>query len=359
MTLNKRQQQIITAKEPKIVVLSGAATGKTTILVERVKYLINELKVPLTEIAMITFTNAAAYEMRKRIGEESDQIFIGTVHSLANKFLRGGGYNTKEEIEQERFDELFSIIEKNPGCVKHYKYVLLDEAQDSSEIQYNFILNLINPENFMFVGDPKQSIYEFSGGRPDIFMEMMYDPEVTYYELNENYRNGHSILEFAKNIITPVMEDNSIAMTYYDGEVSNVRDNINYLVSLIKYSDDSYNSWFFLTRTNAQLDEVMDELTDAGIPCDTFKKASLSNGELYQKMEEDTVKVLTIHTAKGLENKNVIVYGAALYSEDERKVSYVAATRAKENLYWCKRGSKKSRFSTEKGLRKKLNIIEW
>ena len=39
--------------------------------------------------------------------------------------------------------------------------------------------------------------------------------------------------------------------------------------------------------------------------------------------------------SKGLENKNVIVTGARLYSEEERKIAYVAATRAEQSLYWC------------------------
>ena len=57
-------------------------------------------------------------------------------------------------------------------------------------------------------------------------------------------------------------------------------------------------------------------------------------------MKDNRVKVLTIHSSKGLENKNVIVTGALLYSEEERKIAYVAATRAENALYWCSRVSK-------------------
>ena len=352
MILTKQQKEIVTTKEKKVIVISEPATGKTRVLTERVKYLLDN-NVPPEEIAMITFTNAAAYEMSTRIGEQSENMFIGTIHSLANKFLRGGGYDTTDDIENENFDNLFDIIEENMGCVKHYKYVLLDEAQDTSEIQFNFILNIINPENYMFVGDPKQSIYEFSGGRPDIFLELSEDKDVTVYELNQNYRNGYEILQFAKKIIYPIMEDNSVTMTDYCGEVVKMESELRSLVYLIKYSEDNYKDWFFLTRTNSQLDDVIQILKEEEIPCDTFKKATLSNGELYQKMNEDTVKVLTIHTAKGLENKNVIVLGAGLYSPEERKVSYVAATRAKEKLYWCNVKKKKKKTNY------KSRIVQW
>ena len=53
-------------------------------------------------------------------------------------------------------------------------------------------------------------------------------------------------------------------------------------------------------------------------------------------MKENTVKVLTIHTAKGLEANNVIVVGAKFFNTEERCVSYVAATRARNLLVWTR-----------------------
>ena len=86
----------------------------------------------------------------------------------------------------------------------------------------------------------------------------------------------------------------------------------------------------------------IDGLFDAYVRAVIVKTIKL-NKEQYKVLLEDTldklkdnrVKVLTIHTAKGLENKNVIVSGARLYNEEERKIAYVAATRAEQSLYWC------------------------
>ena len=58
-------------------------------------------------------------------------------------------------------------------------------------------------------------------------------------------------------------------------------------------------------------------------------------------MQSNRVKILTIHSAKGLQNKNVIVVGAKTYNEEERRLAYVAATRAENNLYWCPAMKKK------------------
>ena len=62
---------------------------------------------------------------------------------------------------------------------------------------------------------------------------------------------------------------------------------------------------------------------------------------LKDKMNEDTVKVLTIHTAKGLEADNVVVIGARFRDIEERCVSYVAATRARNLLVWTESNKNK------------------
>lgn len=89
-----------------------------------------------------------------------------------------------------------------------------------------------------------------------------------------------------------------------------------------------YKDWFVLTRTNAELDSILTYLTMRGIPCDTFKRAKISEEEFAKKMAQDTVKVLTIHTSKGLEAKYVVVIGAKNWSPEEKRIQYVAATRA-------------------------------
>ena len=95
-----------------------------------------------------------------------------------------------------------------------------------------------------------------------------------------------------------------------------------------------YRDWFVLTRTNAELDAIMQVLNRHKIPTDTFKKAQLDNKGLKEKMRENTVKVLTIHTAKGLEADNVVVIGTRNRDVEEKCVSYVAATRARNLLVW-------------------------
>ena len=73
--LSKAQQKIVNATENKIVVVASAAAGKTTVLTERVRHLL-EKGIDPQKIVLITFTNAAAEEMASRL-EYPKGIFIG------------------------------------------------------------------------------------------------------------------------------------------------------------------------------------------------------------------------------------------------------------------------------------------
>ena len=349
MELSYLQKEIVETKKDKVIVLSAAASGKTRVLTERVSYLLDQGADP-NKIVVFTFTNAAAEEMRKRIGQKGRNCFINTVHSYAYYLLTKNGIDTSSIINEEKFDEFFSLIEKNLNVIEEVDYLLLDEGQDSNFLQYQFILKMIRPKNIFIAADVRQSIYEFNGGRPDILMDLVYSSFFTVYNLNENYRNAPAILQFAKRIITGSMlgdyelYDDSICMNEEErGYVSEVEYSLSNIIKFLK-ENPPYGSWFILTRTNNQLDSVVSFLTKNEIPCDTFKRSQISSEEFKTKMANDSVKVLTVHAAKGLEADNVIVIGVGKHSmkAEERRVAYVAATRARKKLIWMK-GAKKKR----------------
>lgn len=337
MEISRIQRNIIETDKKYIVVNSRAAVGKTTTLVERVKYLLNQ-GVSAYDIVVISFTRAAAEEMYKRL-DNPEGLFCGTIHAYANFLLLANGIDTADWILNEQYDTLIETVVENPSYVQKVKHLILDEAQDSNAMQLSFILDTINPENWMFFGDRNQSIYQWLGAEPDLFSDLSsINPFVTVYDLNENYRNGSFILQFAKNIIRaagPSFFDNTICKTNKNGWVETAEFSWDLVVSLIKESTDEYRDWFILCRRNSEVDIAQSILDKHGIPNDTFKRSQLSLDKLNERMEEDTVKVVTIHSAKGLENKNVIVIGASRFPRGEEIcVNYVAATRAKDRLYW-------------------------
>ncbi|MFO7787236.1 MAG: UvrD-helicase domain-containing protein, partial [Halospina sp.] len=90
--LNDAQREAVAAPDSHVLVLAGAGSGKTRVLVHRIAWLIQVEQVPASSIMAVTFTNKAAREMRGRI-EEMLQIptrgmWVGTFHGLAHRLLR-------------------------------------------------------------------------------------------------------------------------------------------------------------------------------------------------------------------------------------------------------------------------------
>lgn len=349
MELSDLQTKILNAPSNKSIVLSAAASGKTRLMTEKVRQLLRAGVNP-REIAVITFTNMAAAELRKRLGDDyKDGLFVGTIHSLANWMLVTHGIKTDKIIKNEEFDELFSLIKENPQCIRHMEWILLDEAQDSSENQFEFLFEILNPDYFFICGDVRQSIYRWRGGRPDLLQSMCRDSEVAVFDMNENYRNGYNILKFAKGLIRPVgLEDTSISKRDVNGTVTEMAYDTQAILSKIK-EDGHYKDWAILTRTNSEIDTFALLCKKYGVPYETFKQGDLSKEELNEKMEHDTVKLLTVHSAKGLEWSNVVVVGMRYSSIEERCICYVAATRARDNLIWVsgrRKNTNRSRVHT-------------
>lgn len=345
MELSPQKQFILENSNDRTVVIASAASGKTALLTEKVRQLIRSGQ-DLSRMAVITFTNMAAGELRKRLDKDDKPgLFIGTIHSLANYFLMSSGIQTSKVIENENFDELFELVQEHPECVKPMDWIILDEAQDSSYIQFEFLFEMIAPEHFFVVGDPKQSIYQWNKGDPRLLKNLAREFGVETFDLNENYRNGANILSYAKRITRRAgNEDHSICMTDWNSTILESDFNPKKFVDLIQ-SNPPYKEWAILTRTNAEANEMAIVLSRANIPFDTFKQGDLTNEQLGTKMKQNTVKILTIHSAKGLEWDNVIVIGTRFNANEEINVCYVAATRARKFLIWSKGISKKARIT--------------
>lgn len=91
-TLNSAQVQAVTAPPGHLLVLAGAGSGKTRVLVHRIAWLIGKRLASGHGIVAVTFTNKASHEMRGRLhamlGPEAEGMWIGTFHGLSHKFLR-------------------------------------------------------------------------------------------------------------------------------------------------------------------------------------------------------------------------------------------------------------------------------
>ncbi|VAY02419.1 DNA helicase II [Arsenophonus endosymbiont of Aleurodicus dispersus] len=90
--LNNKQCEAVAAPRTNMLILAGAGSGKTRVLVHRIAWLLEVDKVAPFSIMAVTFTNKAATEMRNRInillGSNQDGMLVGTFHGLAHRMLR-------------------------------------------------------------------------------------------------------------------------------------------------------------------------------------------------------------------------------------------------------------------------------
>ena len=333
-------------------------THNTRVLTERIRYLITECNVNESDIVAITFTNMAAEEMKTRLKDCCKNMFIGTIHSYANKICYLNGVSTSEDIQTADFDKILKkVIRINPKRYPKIKYLLIDECQDLGNLEHIFIRK-IPTENIFYCGDFKQMIYSFRGVSGDYVKDLYYDTDFKKYSLIDNYRNPPNIINFANSFIDRYQEQfspSSSPVKTQDGII----EECSFYDALDELEEsEEWGSWFILTRTNNELYKAQEILDKRDIPNLTFKTGDLTLSQLKAFMGANKVKILTIHTSKGLSLKNVIVVGARTYNDEERRICYVAATRAENALYWCpsiagRRGSvnKKNRdFTKEEGV---------
>jgi DNA helicase II / ATP-dependent DNA helicase PcrA len=186
------------------------------------------------------------------------------------------------------FDDLISrtvsLLETNPPIRQkwqtQFKYVMIDEYQDTNAAQYRLVKYLTGPhQNIAVVGDDWQSIYSWRGAdfRNILNFEKDY-PNCTVIKLEQNYRSTKNILEAAHSVIAAnsVRSDKKLWTSEAAGlpvqilQVSSERAEAEAIVRRIKNATDirarNYKDFAVLYRTNAQSRAVEEVFVHYGIP---------------------------------------------------------------------------------------------
>ncbi|MDR1881151.1 MAG: RecQ family ATP-dependent DNA helicase [Prevotella sp.] len=192
--LSPAQLKIINDKDTKyIVVAAGPGSGKTKVLVHKLASLILMEDVKHEQLLMLTFSRAAVTEFKKRlfklIGNAANYIEIKTFHSYCFDLSGKIGSLEKSDVILKRTIE--KIKNKEVEACRITKTVLvIDEAQDMNEDEFNLINVLMNQNEEMrviAVGDDDQNIYEFRGASSKYLEQFIQVNKASKYELVENY----------------------------------------------------------------------------------------------------------------------------------------------------------------------------
>jgi len=322
-SFNKDQEAAIEAGHGVYKVLAGPGSGKTAVLVARHNRLFRQGY----HMLCLTFTKAAAKEMYERSGGGN----FRTLHSAAYKILREDSTSSHGFIApplDELIPQATKILARRPYP---FRYLMVDEAQDCSNTDWDFISRLSH--NIFAVGDAMQCLYGFRNSKPDLFfhLENMFPETKTLY-LGQNYRSTQRIVEFCKEIapirgalLERICSHNEVgepvSFHSFDHNVAEAEFIIN---QVRKLEEQGSKDFVVLARTHRQL-------------------------EVFLKLNApEHLELHTIHAAKGGEWDNVFVVGTQQGLipfkdgdiDEESRILFVAASRAKKRLVLTKYGTK-------------------
>jgi DNA helicase-2/ATP-dependent DNA helicase PcrA len=189
----------------------------------------------------------------------------------------------KEKLGKIDFIDLvflcFGVLKREPELLNktrmQFPYILIDEFQDITPIQYEIMVLLANHSKSIFiVGDEDQSIYRFCGSRPDCMQQFIEDfPQVVQYLLEENFRSSKKIIQSAHRLInqnTGRFDKKVIAQSKNEGEFEVVAfktkdEEIQYMIKKIyawgeeeknKGENESIKTIAIILRTKSSMNQV-------------------------------------------------------------------------------------------------------
>lgn len=369
--LNPQQRKAVTHTHGPVLLLAGAGSGKTRVIIHRIAYLIQKQHIPPQQVLAVTFTNKAALEMQERLSQmlkgSQKGVQMSTFHSLCVKILRRYiehlGYRAnftifdsqdqlaliKGIMEEEGYDEeglvdaksahwtigqakvwrkppedfliqkhalrevqvgqiyqkyqatlkgcnaldfddilnlTLTLMEEHSAKIQplydRYRYILVDEYQDTNRSQYLLLKHLAKlHRNLCVVGDDDQSIYGWRGADIKNILDFEQDyPEVQVIKLEQNYRSTQTILTAANQVIaknpermpkslwSQQGEGQTIGWLVGDNELEESQKIVECLQLQVLRSKRKHQDYAILYRSNFQSRVVEEALREAGVPYD-------------------------------------------------------------------------------------------
>ena len=271
-----------------------------------IKETARSLKIDPADLNLYDLANLFSDIKTGRANWDADTGMYSPIYDEYNELLKL--YNAVD------FDDLIvlpiKLFTKKPEVLekyrKRYRYIMVDEFQDTSRIQYDLVHLLAKESrNICVVGDDDQSIYSWRGANYENIVQFEKDfPEVKEIKLEQNYRSTGTILDAAnsiiahntkrkkKNLWSKSGEGNPIELSYPDNEIKEAQF-IADTISLLRMQEDlPYDSFGILVRTNSLTTAIEDALLMEGIPY------AVSGGQSFFQRKEikDIIAYLRVIT---------------------------------------------------------------
>lgn len=294
---------------------------------------------------------------------------------------------------------VLKLFETNPQILKNYqglfKYILVDEYQDTNRAQFDLILHLAAVHrNICVVGDDDQSIYGWRGACSQNIADFYkFFPDTTIFKLEENYRSTSHIINGAASLISRnfFRSNKQIWTNNHPGPlivIVECEDNYaeaNFValeINKIHANGTPWNEIAVFYRNHNLAIDIEVALQKNEIPYLIKNRTENNEKEIKELIKENNdnenssipenisaVSLMTVHSAKGLEFPYILLVGAeekifpsfqsletvlsipAIHAlEEERRLFYVAITRAMKKIYishaLCRQTNTYTRFSS-------------
>lgn len=449
--LNSEQKKAVEYNKGPLLIVAGAGTGKTTVIVEKIKYLLKEKGAKPEEILALTFTEKAAFEMVERVDREIPygyfQMWISTFHAFADQILKEKsthigitpGFRLMTEAEtiiflrknlflfnlnyfrplgnpnkflgvlldhfsrlrdediapnqyldwvkkQKQSEETKKYLELSNAYMtyqtlkikeglfdfsdliyyllklfrerknilgeyrKKFKYILVDEFQDTNIAQYDLIKLICPPDSnpkLTVVGDDSQAIYKFRGASVSNILNFMKDYDnAEQITLSKNYRSNQTILDtsyrliknndpdtleaklgISKNLIAQKPDDKKAISFFQTDKVEEEADFVAKQILALKKKYD-YSDFAILCRANNHADAFIRALNRLSIPYQFLGPGML----LKQPEVKDLIAYLKV--LYNIEDSVSMyrVLSMEIFDIDAKDLSYLSAFSKKTNL---------------------------
>lgn len=281
--LNERQKEAVLATEGPVLVLAGAGSGKTTVLVNRTAYMISEKHIRPWNILAITFTNKAAREMKDRIerllGDTAKDMWIGTFHSVCVRILRSC-------IDLLGYSRDF-VIYDTADTKTVMKECLRELDIDEKSFPVRNVLSIIsNAKNDLMDAATFENVYK-SDYRMSIIAKI-------YYRYQTKLRKNNAV-DFDDIILNTVkiLSENPDVLSKY-------QDKFQYI--LVDEYQDTNNSQYLLINLLAQANRNLCVVGDDDQSIYKFRGANIGNILNFEDDYSDVQKITLDQNYRSTQN---------------------------------------------------------